>query len=79
MGIPSAFARYLESLLGFETTKYILDGTGHYVVDAGHAVGTWRPLEEGETRRTVALVNTLLKHRFLLPKGKYFRFDLRPI
>ena len=79
VGIPAAFSGYAEPLLCFVPTENILDGAGHHVVDAGHAVGARRSFKKGKTRRIVALVNALLEHRFLLPKSEDFRFDLRPI
>ena len=39
MGIPAGLASYQESLHCLVTAEGVLDGTGHYVVDAGHAVG----------------------------------------
>ncbi len=48
VGVPSGFAVDTETLLRLVAAEYVLDGAGHDVVDAGHAVGRGRPLVEDE-------------------------------
>ena len=53
VGIPARLAVDQIALLGLIAAEYVLDGTGHDVVDAGHAVGRGGTLVEDEGRMSL--------------------------
>ena len=71
MGIPASFALYLVTFQGFVTAKNILDGTRHYVVNAGHAISARGPFVKcvRVIRRPTA--HTFLKDLVVFPKLQY--------
>ena len=42
MGIPSGFPLDIRSFHRFETAEEVFDGTGHHMMDTGHAIGGGR-------------------------------------
>ena len=61
VGIPTGTAVHLESSLGLVAADGILDGPRHHMMDAGHAVGGRRSLEEDEFRTALPDFQRLLE------------------
>ena len=61
VGVPTGAPADLETGLGLVAAHGILDGTRHHMVDAGHAVGRRRTLEEDEFRSALPELQGLLE------------------
>ena len=61
VGVPAGAAVHLVAGLGLVPADGILDGTGHHMVDARHAVGRRRAFEKDERRGPFADLQRLLK------------------
>ena len=70
VGVPSRAAAHLVSGLGLVAAYRILYGAGHYMVNARHAVGGRRPLEEDELRRALPKPERGSESILLLPLFK---------
>ena len=79
MGIPTGATGHLVPGLGLVAADGVLDGAGHDVVDAGHAVRGRRSLEEYEFRGTLPDFERLLESMQLLPTVQHIRTDLHQI
>jgi len=44
VGVPASLTVHLKALLGFISTKDILNGPGHHVMNTWNTIGRWRPL-----------------------------------
>src|SRR5690606_34804629 len=69
MGIPPGFSLYLVTFLGFITTKYILDGTGHNMVNSGQSICRRRAFEKHKWLLSFTGSYALFKYVILLPIG----------
>ena len=67
VGVPTGAAGHLVPSLRFVAANGIFDGTGHYVVDAGHAVGAGRAFEEDECRGALPQFEGFLERAASLP------------
>ena len=72
MGVPARAAADLVARLRLITADGVLDGTRHHVVDARHAVGGGRALEEDELGRALTERQRACERMVLLPAFKYF-------
>ena len=61
VGVPAGAAAPLPACLRLVAADGVLDGTGHHVVDAGHAVGRRRTFKENELGLTLGKFETLLE------------------
>ena len=65
--VPAGLALHAEARLGLVAAHGILDGTGHHVVDAGHAVRGRRALKEDELGRSLALLQHVTERILFFP------------
>ena len=72
MGIPSAFAFYLETLHGFITANKVFQCSCNYVMNTRHSIGTRRPLIKNKRSMPFTITYTFLKSFFFFPNGKHF-------
>ena len=72
VGVPARTAADLEAGLRLIAADCVLDGAGHHVVDARHAVGRRRTLEEDELRGAFAQGKRTFERVALLPALKHF-------
>ena len=72
VGIPAGTAADLESGLRLIAADGVLDGAGHHMVDARHAVGGRRALEENELRSAFAEGQRALESVAFLPALQHF-------
>jgi hypothetical protein len=79
MGIPSSFSLYAEAFEGIISTKKVLYGPGHYMVDTGLAIGGRGPFIEHEGLLWVPLLDTFFKNMFVLPKLQDLGVDGREV
>src|SRR5438270_6208655 len=75
VGVPSAFSFYAESLHGFISANQVFQCTGHHMVNAGHAIGTWRSLIKYKGRSSIPDLDAFFKCLFLFPPLQYFFFN----
>jgi len=61
MGVPACLTLNKKTLLSFIAAKYILNGSGHNVVNSGNSVCRWRPFVKDETRMPTSGFQTLVK------------------
>ena len=79
VGIPAGTTVHEETLLRLVTADGVLDGTGHHMVDARHAVCGGRTLEKDKLRRPLAQFHRCLERILLLPGGEDLAVDLHQI
>jgi hypothetical protein len=79
MGIPSAFAFYLEALEGFITTENVFNRPAHYVVDAGSSVRRRWTFIESKGWRSFAIGYGFFKNLLFFPKFEDFTRDFGKI
>ena len=71
VGVPAGLALHLIALHRFEAAGDVLDGAGHDMVYARHAVGRRWTFEEYERRAAFALGHAGLEETVAVPDGKY--------
>ena len=79
VGIPAGFAFHTVSLQGFVAAENILDGAGHHVVNAGHAVGAGRTFKKGERLVGRTVLDAFFKNAVFFPEFEYFGLNGRPV
>ena len=67
VGVPAGAAAHLVAGHGLVPADGVLDGTGHHMMDARHAVRRRRTFEENELRRPAANLHRALKSVGSLP------------
>ena len=67
VGIPTGLALHMVAGLRLVAADGVLDGAGHHMVDARHAVGGGRSLEENEIGRTLTHFQNLPERILFFP------------
>ena len=67
VGVPASAAGHLVTRLRLVSADSVLDGTGHHVVDAGHAVGAGRTFKENKLRGTFTQLHRALESTLRFP------------
>ena len=79
VSVPAGLAQHLVALHRLEAAEDVLDGPGHHMVDARHAIGTGRTLKEHIRLGAIALADAAAEHVFLVPLLQHFLIDIRQI
>ncbi len=74
--IPSGFAFYMKALHCLVSAESILDGAGHHVMDAGHAVGRRGALIEDKSRAPLPLLHRGLEEGVGVPELEHLLVDV---
>ena len=77
VGIPTGTAFDLKAGLGLVSANSILDGTGHHMVYARHAVGTGRPFKKDKLRGTLTKLQRLFKRPAPFPSFQHLTAGFR--
>jgi hypothetical protein len=79
MGVPAGFPFNLVSLLCFEPAENILNGTGHYVMNARDPIGRRGAFVEHKGGISFTGLHRLLKYPVLLPEREDLLVDFRKV
>ena len=79
VGVPAGLALHLEAFHRLVTAEDVLDGAGHHMVDARHAVCRGRTLEKHKGWSALAHLHTLFKKMLCIPCSQHLFVDFREI
>ena len=77
VGIPTGTAFDLKAGLGLVSANGILDGAGHHMVNARHAVGTGRPFKKDKLRGTLTKLQGLFERLAPFPSFQHLTAGFR--